>query len=509
MSSTRTARLLAVVAAAGLLLVGCAGGSEPAPTTGTDAGPPAEPTGTLRVNWGNGVPSWAPGTGTDTGYLRVPYETLLTLGPDYEILPNLATEWEQTPTSITLTLRDDVTFHDGTPFDSEAVKANLEYVRDNPGQFAGPLQAVASVDTTDPHIAVINLKFPAPTFLTMLTQRNVFIAAPSTLADGSVVTTPVGTGPWAYDASSSVDSTKWSFSLYEDYWGDMPHYANIELFAIADDTAASAALAGGEIDLTDTESDQFPTLEAGGAETLEYDALRNNLVFFDRGPGGAFEDADVRRALCYAINDDGLVDLDEGITEVPGQHFLEGEPGYNPDIAGYPQDLDEANALLAGKTVKASIPAAPFLKRQVEYLADQMNQLDGVEITVQDLPIPEFVSTWNSGQYGLGVGQAPQLEPYDWYSSWFADTARANPSKVESPELAAAADAAIAAGDDADAQWQEVMRIIVDEEALGCSFAVTNELLAWNPNTVGGVAAPSEVYEVNLVNYREIYPIEG
>lgn len=504
-------RALAVIAVAGVLAVGCTpGGDETTPTT--DAGPPSEPTGTLKVNWGNGVPSWAPGSGTDTGYMRVPYETLLRLGEDLEILPNLATEWEQTPNSVTLTLRDDVTFHDGTPFNAEAVKANIEYVRDNPGQFAGPLQAVASVDIVDEHTAKVNLKFPAPSFLTMLTQRNVFMASPAALADGSITTAPVGTGPWAYDGANSIEGTKWSFTLVDDYWGELPYYENVELYAIADDAAAAAAVMSGEIDLTDTEDDQLPTLEADpNIETLEYPALRNNLFFFDRGPGGVFEDADVRRALCYAIDDDGMQALPEGgIFATTGQHFLEDDPGYNPDIEGYPQNLDEANELLDGRTVEATLPAAPFLKQQAEYLADQMNQLDGVNITVQDLPIPEFVSTWNSGQYPIGLGQAAQLTPYDFYSSWFSANARSNPSGLESPELAAAAQAAIAAGDSAEATqlWQDVMKVVIDDEALGCGYAFIAELLAWNTTAVGGVTQPGEIYEINLVNLREVYPID-
>lgn len=509
MSYGKRIRTFAMIAALGLVAVGCTstdnGNTDEG---GSDAGPPSAPTGTLKVNWGNGAPSWAPGAGTDAGYMRVPYETLLTLGDGYEILPNLATEWSQEGRTVTLTLRDDVTFHDGTPLDSEAVKANLEFVRDNPGQFAGPLQAVESVDTPDATTVVINLRFPAPTFLTMLTQRNVYIASPASLADGSAAAAPVGTGPWAYDEAASIEGTKWVFSVVDDYWGDLPYYENIELYAIADDTAAAAALLSGEIDVTDTVDEQLPTLEADASiEMFEHDVLRNNITFFDRGSGGVFEDPDVRKAMCYAIDDEGLVALNDGITSVPGQHFLESDPGYNPDIVGYQQDLDKANALLDGRTIEATIPAAPFLKRQIEYVADEMNQLDGVTITVQDLPIPEYISSWNSGQYPLGIGQAPQLTPYDWYASWFAESARANPAGTESAELKAAAQAALAAGDDADALWQDAMKIIIDDEALGCSFGVINQIVAWNTNSVAAVSSPDEVYEINLINYRDVYPV--
>ncbi len=173
---TRKSRMLRVFAplmVAGLLLAGCAGaGGEATPTEGAStATPPSEPTGTLRINWGGVPASWAPGARTEPGYMYVPYETLVLLGDGYEIIPNLATEWVEEPMALTLTLRDDVVFHDGTPFNAEAVKANLEYVRDNPGAYSGPLQAVASVDVVDEFTAKISFKFPAPSFLRAHAQQ--------------------------------------------------------------------------------------------------------------------------------------------------------------------------------------------------------------------------------------------------------------------------------------------------------------------------------------------------
>lgn len=496
---------------AGLLLAGCsAGGTDPAPTSTTA---PSGPSGTLKANWGGFPQSWAPGQGMEPGYLRVPYETLTRLGDDgFTVEPWLATEWEQTKTDLTLTLRDDVTFHDGTPFDAEAVKVNLEYVRDNGGQFSGALSMVDSIDVIDATHVKINFSRPAPTFTTMLTQRNVPIASPKAIADGSIVTTPVGTSPWAYDKSASVEGTKMTFSLTDDYWGDEPGFASIELYGIADNTAATAALLSGEIDVTDTEDDQLPTLEgAANADLITYPAIRNNIVFFDRGPGGAFESVDLRKALCYAANNTGYGAVDPGVLETPQQHFLEGEYGYNPDIVGY-SDPDEAAAAFkkAGiSSVKGTFPAAPFNKQQIEFFIDGMNKLDGVEIDVQELAVPQFIAEWNSGKYELGVGNNPQITPYDWYSTWFSERAFSNPAGVESEALKAAAGKALGAGVGADAEplWQEVMRIIIDEEALACGYTVGSEIVAWNTDTVAGVQIPTEGWEQNLVNYRDLTPV--
>lgn len=510
----RWMKMAAPLVVAGMLLAGCAGEATTTPTDGgSSAGPSGEPTGTLRINWGGVPASWAPGARTEPGYMFVPYETLVKLDENYEILPNLATEWEQEAMSLTLTLRDDVVFHDGTPFNAEAVKANLEYVRDNPGSYSGPLQAVESVEAVDEFTAKVNFKFPSPTFLTMLTRNNVLIASPAALADGSIIEEPVGTGPWAYDADASVQGTKWVFTLNEDYWGEQVHFENVELLGIQDDTAAVGGLINGELDVTDVEDNQIPRLDGvGNVDMFEFAAVRNNVVFFDRAPGGVFGDVNVRQAMCYALDAEALIEYGQNIMEAPQQHFLEGDPGYNPDIVGYPPSLEDAEAALDGATVEATFPSTTFLKDQLAVYADQMSQVPGATVTTQDLAVPDFQATWNSGQYPLGVGQNQEMTPYDWYASWFAAGSRQNPSGYESPELTAAADAAIAAGDsaDADALWQEVMRIIIDDEALACGFAVAAQTIAFDTETVGGVQAdPNMPYMVNLIDYRSAFPVGG
>ncbi|GAA5034332.1 ABC transporter substrate-binding protein [Microbacterium fluvii] len=495
---------------AGVLLAGCsAGEADPEPTGSSVA---SGPSGTLKVNWGGFPQSWAPGQSIEPGYLRVPYETLTVLGEDgHTVEPWLATEWEQTAMDLTLTLRDDVVFHDGTPFNADAVKTNIEYVRDNGGQFSGALSGVESIDVIDDTHVKINFSRPAPTFLTMLTQRNVPIASPAAIADGSIVTTPVGTSPWAYDASASVEGTKMAFALTDDYWGEAPGFANIELYGIADDTAATAALLSGEIDVTDTEEDQLPTLEgAANVDMLSFPAIRNNIVFFDRGEGGVFEDVNLRKALCYAADNTAYKNIDAAVLDAPQQHFIDGEFGYNPDIVGYadPSKAEAAFEAAGSPAVEATFPAAPFNKQQLEFFVDGMNKLPGVNVTVQELAVPQFISEWNTGKYELGVGNNPQITPYDWYATFFSARAFSNPAGTESDALKAAADAAIAAGtsDEADALWQEVMHIIIDEEALACGFTVQSEIVAWNTDTVSGAAQPTEAWEQNLINYRDLTP---
>ncbi|CAL9620217.1 putative D,D-dipeptide-binding periplasmic protein DdpA [Nocardiopsis dassonvillei] len=471
------------------------------------------PAGTLSVNFAGFPESWAPGAEMEAGYMRVPYETLVALDAEGEISPVLATSWEQTDTDLTLTLREGVTFHDGTPFDAEAVKVNLETVRDGTGPYSGPLKVIESIDVVDEHTVRLNLSEPVPSLLTTLTTRVAPMASPAAIEAGTVADHPVGTGPWAYAPDSSTPGTRMAFTFFEDYWdgADSVGFGTIELFGIEDGNTAVGALTSGELDITGAEVDLLERVEGTpGIESLTYPAIRNNVIFFDRGPGGVFEDADLRRAACYALETDALPEVIVDLSPQP-QHFAEGEPGYNPDTPGYPHNLDRARELYedAGSPeVNVEMIAAPFNQRQMEVYSFQLAEI-GFEVTVQGAPPPQFFSSWASGQYPLGMGSNDELTPYDWYRAWFAADAPGNPAGVESEELAEAAEAAIAAGtsEEAEGLWAEVTRIISDE-ALTCGHVVSQEMIMWQSQTVESVTEPTQPWEPNLVDFKNLRPTE-
>lgn len=497
-------RSIALCAVAGFLLSGCS-----AETPDDDSATATDSDATLRVNFGQFPENWAPGQELEGGILRIPYETLLAPGEDGEPEAFLATGYELTDEALTLTLREGVTFHDGTPFDAEAVKVNVEYVKESATAYAGSFQTVSSVDVVDEYTVRLNLSSPNPSLPTTLTTRALPIASPAAIEDGSITQTPVGTSPWAYDDSQSIIGTKLYFAAYDDYWGEKPGFANVELYAIEESESAAAALVSGELDVSDVEIESLSRFDGTDIDTLQYAAIRNNLFFFDRGPGGVFEDVEVRQAICYAIDVQQMIDV-TGEGEVGTQHFAEGEVGYNPEIDGYPTDLEEAQELYAAAgdpSIDVEIAAAPYNSQQIEIYMTQAAEIGDFQATVTSLTPAQFNSEWYGGKYPLGLASNNEQTPFEWYSAWFAADAPGNPSGVESDELKAAADAAIAAGDTDEAAdlWAEVTKIISDE-ALTCAHARGVETLAWNTTTVSGVDAPAEKWEPKSVNYRDLVP---
>ncbi|MGP6169987.1 ABC transporter substrate-binding protein [Microbacterium sp. A204] len=492
---------------AGLLLAGCSG------TGGDETGPSAEEgtNDTLKANWGSFPENWAPGVSNEPGYMRVPYQTLVNRSTTGEILPNLATAWEfnDDATVLTVTLREDVTFHDGTAFNADAVAANFDYIANTVGgEYGGPLKVqVASVDAVDEYTAAFNLTQPNPEFVATLSQMNMPIGSPAAIADGSIETHPVGTSPWQFDADGFIAGTKASFVQYEDYWGDQPAFENIELYGVTDVNSVAAGILSGEFDVADSEPEVISMFESSAnADFYDYPAIRNNITFFDRAEGGQFADPRVRQALCMAMDNEAVAALGDGTAQP--QHFIDGEPAHNPAIAGYDGQLDEALALweeLGNPTIEAEMSVAPFTKNESAQRAEQMGQLPNVTITVQEFAPPQWSGNWNSGQFGLGLGQHSQIVPSAWYSTWWAAGAGANPAGEESAELKSLADAALAASEDeAPAAWQAVMQQIADE-ALVCSHNQGNEMIAFNTSTVDNVQ-PFLYWEPKQIDYYAITP---
>ena len=106
----------------------------------------AAPKGTLNYGTQIQLDNWNPLVKSGQTYTNIPYEGLLEVARDgFTLQPKLATEWKLSPTELDLTLREGVVFHDGTPFDAEAVKKNIEWIKGSGTQWAAGLAPISEV----------------------------------------------------------------------------------------------------------------------------------------------------------------------------------------------------------------------------------------------------------------------------------------------------------------------------------------------------------------------------
>ena len=182
------------------------------------------------------------------------YDTLLMLSPEGELEPNMATEWSYNDdnTVLTLTLQDGITFTDGEPFNAEAVKANVEYLRDGGGPFSSYVASVENVVAVDDLTVELQLSSADPALLYGLAVVGGAMASPAAIAAGTLATSPIGSGAYTLDAGATTPGTEYVYQRNPDYWNpDAYAYDTIVIKPILDLQARFNAIQSGQADTGD------------------------------------------------------------------------------------------------------------------------------------------------------------------------------------------------------------------------------------------------------------------
>ena len=178
------------------------------------------------------------------------FERLISFDEDMGLVPQLATEWEANDdaTQFTLTLREGVVFHDGTPFNAEAVKANLERLADQSQNLAknSMFNMVDSVEAPDERTVVINLKEPFGAMINTLAHPAVVMHSPASLEKGDVSDNPVGTGPFRFD--EWVPGEQLRVVANEDYWdSEWPKVDSVTFYPVPENATRVSMLLSDEV----------------------------------------------------------------------------------------------------------------------------------------------------------------------------------------------------------------------------------------------------------------------
>ncbi|WP_259614069.1 ABC transporter substrate-binding protein [Microbacterium paraoxydans] len=352
--------------------------------------------------------------------------------------PLLAESWESSEDGMshTFALKEGVTFHDGTPFNAEAVCANFDrwynwtglaaseafgyyYNKLFKGYASNPEDAVYKSCTPDGDNSVtIELNKPFAGFIASLSLPAFGMQSPSAMQEfgadevGGTAEAPqlseyamghpVGTGPYQFDEWAPGEQV--TLKAYDDYWGEAGQIDEIIFRTIDDPTARRQALESGSIDGYDLvgpadtkalEEDGF-TMVSRPPFTILY------LAFNQAIP--ELQDPKVREALSYAIDKDALISqvLPEG-TEKATQFVPPVVNGYNDEVTTYDYDPEKAKELLA----EAGYDEANPLSLTFNY---------PVNVSRPYMPDPEQIFTVLSSQLSeVGVETTPVSEEWVEY----------------------------------------------------------------------------------------------
>jgi peptide/nickel transport system substrate-binding protein len=336
------------------------------PTTTTAPTPTIKQGGTLRIIAGS-IPKdigYSPEKAPNDNYQMLPVlEHLCEWGPDHgKLVPVLAESWEADHTANTITwhLKKGVKFTDGTPFNAEAVRWNVQLQMDN-NRGAG-INQIASLEVKDDSTLVMHMKtFDWQTVSSLGLVQPIsptsFLTAGGTIPSGSSNQTSVdwarshaiGTGPFTLQEWARDDHI--TFVKNPNYWDTpKPYLDKIILTAIADPTVASAKLQAGEADMwADTSSiNDLKDLGGKGYTLVNGPGYFSVMLFSDVDTSSPLNNIMVRQAIEYAIDRPTIAQtLGQGLYEPLTQMATKDAPGYNPGYNPRPYSVDKAKELLS------------------------------------------------------------------------------------------------------------------------------------------------------------------
>ncbi|MFV2198565.1 ABC transporter substrate-binding protein [Nocardiopsis sp. LOL_012] len=322
---------------------------------------------------------------------------------DEEPQPRLATEWEQASDTLwRFTLREDATFHDGTPVTAEDVVFSFNTIIEEQFANASYLTTVTEVREGEDGTVEIETAEPDPLLLSHVGQIFIVPKAHWEEVGGAegFSADPVGSGP--YEITSFDPSTGVEYRAYDGFWGEAPATENVHVRYITDTGALSSALESGEIDIAhELAPDALEILDGRDDITVhnEFSGLQN--MFQINAAQEPFDDLRIRQAAVAAIDAPAMIDAlsyGAGILE-DGQVAAEGVFGYSPDIERPPFDPDRARELLEEADAVGTPITVSGQARDTSVLESLGSQLDavGFETTIEANEIGVWVEQFRNG----------------------------------------------------------------------------------------------------------------
>ena len=286
-------------------------------------------------------------------------DKLVDITPDLELIPQLSTgwSWNDDGTELTMELREGVTFHDGTPFDAEAVAANINRSKTlEESRRKSELASVESVEVLGDHEILFKLAQPDATLLAQLADRAGMMISPKAAEEegADFGSNPVCSGPFKFEERVSQDRIV--LSKYDDYWnaGEI-HFDTVTYLPIPDSTVRLANLQSGDVQIVDriaaTDLQQVeddPDIDVAKAVSLGYQGVTFNVGNGPESENPWGEDSRLRRAFSYAIDRDAMNQVVFNGAFAPGnQPFPPNSPWYDQDFPVPARDVEKAKELLS------------------------------------------------------------------------------------------------------------------------------------------------------------------
>ncbi|RNF39652.1 glutathione ABC transporter substrate-binding protein [Planococcus salinus] len=439
------------------------------------------------------------------------YEPLVRTDENNEIVPGLAESWEPVDElTWSFKLREGVTFHDGEPFNAEAVKANLERLLDE--DLGVPsynlFEMITNIEVIDEYEVQITTDYPFSPLLSHLSHNSGGMISPAAIeADYEAIengedpfsvvsANPVGTGFFKYeswDPGSEIKLVK-----NEEYWGEPAHVDTVTFRVVPDSQVRAADLETGNVHIIDpVQPNEVSRIENSGvASVLRTSSSSLSYLGFN-AEKEPFDDPLVRRAISYAIDREAII---SGIYEeyaIPATGpVAPGIFGYSEDIDTIEYDMDKARALLEeagmsdGFTTSIWTNDNPQRQAIAVLVQEALAELN-IEASIEVMEFGAYLDQTAAGEHDmfvLGHSNPTGDADYQMYTL-FHSSQKGNPgnrSFYENPEVDSLLDEARRETDPEQRKeiYAEAAQLLTDDAPM--AFLLHQEYLNGIANNVSG-----------------------
>ena len=351
------------------------------------------------------------------------YETLVNRDEDNNIIEGLATEWNPVDdNTYEFKLREGVKFHDGEDFTADAVKANLDRIRD--ADVASPrfflFEMITEVEVVDEHTVRITTEYPFAPLLAHLSHNGGAIASPKTIeADyaamedgkdpGSVISQePIGTGYFKFDSWNPGDEIK--LVRNDDYWGDKVHVDSVTFKVVPESATRNADLERGfvhvadpmqPIEVAEINGGDFATVLQKPSSSLSYIGFNTEKEPFDN--------VKVRQAISMMVNKEEII---TGVYEdfgIPAKGPLApGIFGFNDDAEPLGYNPEEAKKLMEEAGFADGFKATVWTNdnpQRVDMAVILQNSLKelNIEVEIEQMEFGTYLDKTAAGEHDMFI----------------------------------------------------------------------------------------------------------
>jgi peptide/nickel transport system substrate-binding protein len=351
------------------------------------------------------------------------YDKLIDVDEKLNFVPMLAEKWEISKDAKTYTffLRKNVKFHDGTPFNAEAVKFNFERMLDPKAGSprASELSSIKSIEVVDETTLKVQLSEPYSPFLAALSDRAGMMVSPTAVKEKGedFANSPVGTGPFKF--VSRVKQDKIEVEKNADYWGGAPKFEKITYRPYADENVRLTNLTSGEVDIIskvppkDVEklkNDSNITLSEVGA--LGFQGLYLN---HKKAP---FNNKALRQALDLVIDRDAIIKVALRNTAVPSAGPIPPDSwAYNDQIKVTKKDIEKAKKIMTeagfpnGFSFTLQLPAKP-VEQQISQMIQSMAAEAGIKVKLEIVEFGTMLDNMDTFKFdAVRLGWSGRTDP--------------------------------------------------------------------------------------------------